>query len=103
MKKVVIDPSIATILDIDSVAYNERVEIKLTASENWRGAFEFVVYNSAQKNRFVKPANALTIVDKIMTLVIEPAAQGLETTYNYYEIVSTSKRVLFKGLLNIIK
>ncbi|WP_269221993.1 hypothetical protein [Flavobacterium sp. IMCC34518] len=104
MSKITLNPSIATVLDIDPIALNERVNVYLTADENWTGEFEFVVYNSAVKNRFVKPANALTVVEKRMTLVIEPIVQGLTATANYYEIVSTStKRIVFKGLLNITK
>lgn len=104
MSKITLNPSIAQILDIDPIAYNERVNVYFNADENWTGDFEFVVYNSAQKNRFVKPVDALTVVAKRMTLVIEPIAQGLTATANYYEIVSLStKRVVFKGLLNIIK
>jgi len=46
-KKITLDPSIATLLDIDPVGNGKRVEIKFTATENWTGNFEFVVYNSA--------------------------------------------------------
>lgn len=103
-KKIILDPSIATLLDIDSVAHGERVTVNFTASENWTGAFDFVVYNSVAKNSFVKPAGALTVVGKVMTLVLEPASQGLDVDKHYYEIVSTStKRILFKGDLNVTK
>lgn len=103
-KKITLDPSIATLLDIDSVAQDERVNINFTANENWTGEFEFIVYNSIAKNSFVKPIGALTIAGMIMTLVVEPVAQGLVVSSHYYEIVSIStKRVLFKGLLNIVK
>jgi hypothetical protein len=104
LKKIILDPSIAQVLDIDPIAYNERVNVYFNADEKWTGDFEFVVYNSAQKNRFIKPTNALAVVAKRMTLVIEPLAQSLEPNSHYYEIVSISaKRVIFKGLLNIIK
>lgn len=103
-KKITLDPSIATLLDIDSVAQGERVTVNFTANENWTGAFEFVVFNSAAKNSFVKPAGALTVVAMVMTLVVEPFVQSLDVGAHYYEIVSIStKRVLFKGLLKIIK
>jgi hypothetical protein len=102
--KITLDPSIASTIDISPVGFEEQVNIYFTASENWTGDFEFVVYNSAQKNRFVKPTNALTVVEKRMHLVINPKIQGLTATANYYEIVSTTtKRVIFKGLLNIVK
>jgi hypothetical protein len=103
-KKTTLDPSIATILDIDPVGHEERVEIKFTASENWTGDFEFVVYDCAFKNSFVKPAGALVKADNLMTMIIEPSVQGLAVGSRYFEIFSlTAKRVLFKGLLNIIK
>lgn len=103
-QKIKLDPSIATLLDIDSVAHGERVTVNFTANENWTGSFEFVVYNSIAKNSFVKPVGALTVMSMVMTVVVEPSIQGLDVAAYYYEIVSTStKRVLFKGLLNIIK
>lgn len=104
-KKITLDPSIATILDIDPVGHDERVDdLKFTASGDWIGDFEFVVYNSTGKNSFVKPAGALNIVGKVMTLVIEPSVQGIAVGTYYYEIFSlTAKRVYFKGLLNIVK
>jgi hypothetical protein len=103
-KKITLDPSIATLLDISPVGHEERVQILFTASENWTGSFDFVVYNSTAKNAFLQPSGALTVSDNVMTLVIEPAAQGISIAPNYYEISSTStKRILFKGLLNIVK
>lgn len=103
-KKITLDPSIATLLDIDSVSQDEHVNVNFTANENWTGDFEFVVYNSIAKNSFVKPSGALNISGKLMTLTLEPALQGLTVGAHYYEIVSLStKRILFKGLLNIVK
>lgn len=104
-KKITLDPSIATVLDIDPVGYEERVDdLKFTASGNWQGDFEFVVYNSPAKNSFVKPAGAFVVVANVGTLTIAPSAQGIEVGSHYYEIFSlTAKRVYFKGVLNIIK
>jgi hypothetical protein len=104
MQKITLNPSIATLLDIDSVGHGERVTVNFTANENWTGGFEFVVYNSIAKNSFVKPAGAITVVEKAMVLMIEPIEQVISVGAHYYEIVSIStKRVLFKGLLNIVK
>jgi len=105
MSKIInIDPSIARVVNINPVGYGEHVEIKFTANENWTGDFEYTVYNSEAKNSNVKPAGALPIVEKVMTLIIEPSTQGLYVNSHYYEIVSVStKRVLIKGLLKIVK
>lgn len=103
-KKITLDPSIAVTLDIDSISYGERVGIIFTGAENWTGDFEFTVYNSAAKTSFIKPVGALTINAKVMTITVEPAVQGLVANAHYYEISSVStKRILFKGLLNITK
>lgn len=103
-EKITLDPSIATVLDIDSVGYNERVAVNFTASENWSGDFEIVVYNSIAKNSFFKPVNAINVVGTVMTVTLEPIVQGLAVDAHYYEICSIStKRILFKGLLNITK
>lgn len=103
-KKITLDPSIATILDIGPIGYNERVEIKFTASENWVGDFEFVVYNSTAKNSHVEPTDALGVEGEVMTLVIEPKEQSLTVGSHYYEIsLLEHKRIVFKGLLNIVK
>jgi hypothetical protein len=104
MKITTLDPSIAFGLNIDPVAYEEWVYVYFNASENWTGDFEFSVYNSAQKNQVVKPVNALIVTGKQMQLLLKPSVYGLEPKAHYYEIVSVStKRVIFKGILNIIK
>lgn len=103
-KQITIDPSIAVELDIDRVAHSERVAIRFNADAEWTGTFELVVYNSAAKNSFVKPANALAVVAKVMTWVIEPLAQGLSDRTHFYEIVETqAKRIIFRGQLKISK
>jgi len=105
MSKIInIDPSIARVVNINPVGYNEHVEIKFTANENWTGNFEYTVYNSEAKNSNVKPTGALTIAGDLMTLIIEPSTQGLYVNSHYYEIVSVgTKRVVFKGILKIVK
>ena len=104
MSRITIDPSIATVVDIATVGFNERANIYFTADQAWAGDFEFSVYNSAQKNSVVKPEDALTVTGNRMHLFIKPSAQGINAGMNYYEIVSVStERVVFKGLLNIIK
>lgn len=103
-KKITIDPSIATLLDIDPVGYEERVKITFTANENWIGAFTCIVYNSEAKNRFIDISTTLKVEGMVMNLLIEPKIQLLASAAYYYEIVSVgTKRLLFKGLLNIIK
>lgn len=103
-KPITIDPSIAVALDIDSVAHSERVAVRFTADADWTGTFELVVYNSAAKNSFVKPADALRVLGKEMTWVIEPLAQSLSDRTHFYEIVETqSKRIMFRGKLVITK
>lgn len=104
MKKISIDPSIAIELDIDRVAHSERVAIRFVADANWTGTFEFVVYNSSAKNSYIKPANALTVVDNVLTLILEPIEQGISAGQHYHEIVETqSKRIIFRGNLKITK
>ena len=103
-KHITIDPSIAVELDIDRVAHSERVAIRFNADADWTGTFELVVYNSAAKNSFVKPADALTVVGRVMTWIIEPLAQSLSDRTHFYEIVETqSKRIIFRGQLKITK
>lgn len=104
MTKIILNPSIATELDINYIGKNERVPIKFTADENWTGEFDIKIYNSIAKNSVITPALALTVTEKIMTLIIDPTAQSIAIGSHYYEISSTSaKRVLFKGSLNITK
>lgn len=103
MKKLVIDPSIAVVLDIDRVGFMERVAVRFVADENWVGAFAVRIYNSAAKNTVVAP-EALVIEEKTMTWTIFPTEQNLEAGLHYYEIESVSqKRILFRGNLKIAK
>jgi hypothetical protein len=104
MKKIIIDPSIAVDLDIDRVSLNERVFIRFIADANWTGIFELVIYNSSAKNSLIKPLDALIVLEEVMTWVIEPSKQGINAGVHFYEIVEThSKRIIFRGKLNITK
>lgn len=103
-KKVVIDPSIAVVVDINSVAFSENVNIYFNATANWIGTFEFKVWNSYQKNTAFAVNGAITIVTNLMTLNINPTVQNLPADKYYYEISSeTTKRIIFKGELTITK
>lgn len=104
MKKVVIDPSIAVVVDINSVAFAEIVNIYFNATANWIGAFNFKVWNSYQKNTAFAVNGAITIVDTLMTLNIDPGNQNLVADKYYYEISSVeTNRIIFKGELTITK
>lgn len=104
MKKVVIDPSIAVVVDINSISFSEDVNIYFNATANWNGTFDFKVWNSYQKNTAFPVSGAITIVDNLLTLKINPSVQNLSPDKYYYEIYSVdTKRVLFKGELTITK
>ena len=103
-KHITIDPSIAVELDIDRVAHSERVAVRFTADADWTGTFALSVYNSEAKNTVQALEDALTVVGKVMTWIIEPLAQSLSVRTHYYEIVETqSKRIIFRGQLKITK
>lgn len=103
-KHITIDPSIAVELDIDRVAHSERVTMWFTADANWTGTFALSVYNSEAKNTVQTLDDALTVVDNVMTWVIDPVEQSLSVRTHYYEIVETqSKRIIFRGQLKITK
>ena len=104
MKKVVIDPSIAVVVDINSIAFAEIVNIYFNATANWTGFFGFKVWNSFQKNTEIAVNGAITIVGTLMTLQIDPCNQNLPPHKYYYEILSLdTNRILFKGELTITK
>ena len=104
MKKVVIDPSIAVVVDINSVAHSENVNIYFNATANWIGAFDFKVWNSYQKNTAFAVHGAITIVATLMTVQIDPSNQNLVADKYYYEISSVdTNRIIFKGELTITK
>ena len=104
MQKVVIDPSIAAIVDINSVAYSENVNVYFNAVTPWLGTYEYKVWNSFQKNTAFAVTGAITINATLMTLKIDPGNQNLPADKYYYEISSsTDKRIVFKGELTITK
>jgi hypothetical protein len=104
MQKLTINPSIAAEIDISPISYEEKVKLFFNADENWTGTFDFKIWNSYQKNTEIEVSNSLTVVEKVMSLTIEPIAQNLPSNQYWYEISSVStKRLLFKGKLNIVK
>ena len=104
MQKVVINPSIAAVVDINSIGMAENVNIYFNATSNWLGLFEFHVWNSDKKNTAFTVTGAITIVDTLMTLKIDPTNQNLHDDEYYYEISSLNdKRIIFKGKLVITK
>jgi tRNA(Leu) C34 or U34 (ribose-2'-O)-methylase TrmL len=105
MSKIInLDPSIARIVNINPVGFNETRRVFFRASANFVGDFEFVVYDSSAKKTTLKPTGALAVVNDLMTLTLSPSSQGIAIQANYYEIFEKdSKSVIFKGLLNIVK
>jgi hypothetical protein len=104
MEKIIINPSIAAEIDISPIAYSEKVKLFFSSDENWVGDFDFRIWNSNQKNTETEVSTSLSVVAKIMTLTIEPIVQVLPPKEYWYEISSLStKRLLFKGKLNIVK
>ena len=104
MKNIVqLDPSIAIELDIDSIGLKEKVTLRFSADANWTDTYEVLVYNSEAKNTVLQP-EGLLVTDKVMTWTIEPEAQGIAPRTHFYEIVATqTKRILFRGKLQITK
>ena len=104
MQKVTIDPSIAIVVDIASVGHEEDENIYFKADSDWIGAYVCKIWNSDKKNTLQPVSNNLSVIGKIMTFRIAPSVQNLEPKAHYYEIWSTTeKRIIFKGLLNIVK
>lgn len=104
MQKIIINPSIAVELDIGPISVSERVTIRFNADADWTGDFELLIFNSIAKNLKIKPDNALVVNDKVMTLIVDPTAQGLADKTHFFEIVEKrAKRIVFKGNLNITK
>lgn len=104
MQKVEINPSIAAIVNINSVGYSELAYVYFKAATPWIGTFEYKVWNSFQKNTAITVANAITVVGDLMTLEIDASNQNLPADKYYYEISSIdTKRIIFKGELIITK
>lgn len=101
--RVNVDPSIASIVDIENIGVNEIVPIYFTAENDWVGKFSFTVFNSEAKNDD-KVVDAIVIVAKVMTLTISPVEQIIVAGKYYYEIFSEDlDRIVFKGSLKIEK
>lgn len=104
MQKVEINPSIAAIVNINSVGYTELAYIYFKAATPWLGTFEYKVWNSHQKNSSITIANALEVSGDLITLKIDASNQNLPADKYYYEISSIDfKRIVFKGELTITK
>ena len=105
MKKVVIDPSIAAVVDINPVFFNEDLNIYFQANEPLSGMYEVKMFNSFQKNTVkVIAINPLTVMGNLMTLRLAPRIQGIGVDSLYYEIWHvTSNRLYFKGNITIVK
>jgi hypothetical protein len=104
MQKVEINPSIAAIVNINSVGYSELAYVYFKAATPWVGTFEYKVWNSFQKNIAITVANAIMVVGDLMTLKIDASNQSLPADKYYYEISSVdTKRIIFKGELIITK
>lgn len=104
MQQVTINPSIAVIVNIDPIGVEEIVPIYFEAEDNWAGTYELKLYNSEKKNSTVTPTGIpINIVTTMMTWTIDPTGQAIPVGNYYYEITHTeSKRILFKGDLNIV-
>ena len=104
MQKVEINPSIAVMVNINSVGHGELAYVYFKAATPWLGAFEYKVWNSFQKNTVLTVTNAITVVGDLMTLKIDASNQSLPADKYYYEILSVAtQRILFKGELTITK
>ena len=110
--KVTINPSIAAIVEIDSIGKSEVVPIYFTAEENWTGTYTFKIWNSDKKNDEIEVPETFTITvdeeeitvdtlkvqEKQMTLTIAPAKQNITEGSFYFEIThDQSNRIIFKG------
>jgi hypothetical protein len=104
MTKIRLDPSIAKIIDINPVSTAEVVSVYFKGTTNWIGNYGVKVWNSPAKNTEFTIVDAIVVVGDLMTWEINPFNQGLAAHNYYYEISSlTSRRIVFKGGLNIIK
>lgn len=105
MQRVTINPSIAAIVNIDPVGAKEIVPVYFTAESNWTGNYQFKLWNSDKKNTEVSvTGNPIGVATTVMTLTIDPTAQAIPVNNHYYEITHIeTKRVVFKGNLNIVE
>ena len=101
MSKVIINPSIARDLEINPVYYSENVPIIFKAQQDWQTDISIKMWDSQHKNKQVSSPNLL-VIDKIMTMEINPSSQSIMPGEYYFEI-ATPSRVFFKGIIKIIK
>ena len=104
-QKVIIDSSIAAIVNIDNVGKNEIVPIYLTSPIAWTDTYNFKLFDAPQKNSEINLNDTpLSVDDNVMTIIIDAMSLLINEGLYYYEISSLEdKRVIFKGSLNIIK
>lgn len=101
--RVSVNPSIASIVDIDNIGINEIVPIYFTAENDWLGDFSFTIFNTEAKND-AKIVDAIAVAAKVITLTISPVVQTIVAGKYYYEIFSEDlDRIVFKGSLKIEK
>jgi hypothetical protein len=104
MSKAIIDLSIAGIVDLNNLGYDEEETVTFTATEPWPDEYVLNVYNSPVKNTPVEIPGALTKGGNDLTIALKPKTQQIPVGDNYYEIFNTTtKRVEFKGDLKVIK
>ena len=104
-QKITINPSIATILNINWISVHEVVPIYFTASTNWNNNHIFSIWSSDEKINKIEIQNSpISIFENVMTLTINPIEQKIPAGKFYYEIIdNTSHRIIFKGEINILK
>jgi hypothetical protein len=103
-QKITINPSIATILNINWISIHEVVPIYFTASTNWINNYIFSIWSSEDKTNKIEIENSpISISQNVMTLTLNPIQQKIPAGKFYYEITdNTSKRIIFKGEINIL-
>lgn len=104
MQKIIIDPSIAVVLDIKPLGKSERRPIIFTADEPWPGDYELKVWNSDKKNTsFEIPAADLEVDGNVITWWIDATAQSLVPRTYYAEIFSSEfKSIIYKANFEIL-
>ena len=100
--KVILDVSIAALVDITNIRMSEKVVVTITAEESWEGNYEFTLFNSQAKNTHQKMVGAVVVNGQDLLLTIEPMLQQITAGSYWYEIYNTlTKRIEFMGDLKI--
>ena len=105
MAKVIIDPSIATLLEIKPIGSKEKRPVIFTADENWPGLYTLRIWNASNKvTEFTIPNDALSVVDNVMTWWLWPENQSLTASKYYAEIYSDEfSSIIYKAEFEILK